>query len=335
MIIVKIKKGEIHMKRLVALCAVTTVTLGLATASVWAGDVTTAVQPKRDAVTTTVMKPKSSVRVVPVRPNKDQLIQKSNSQIQKFEDLIQTAIQKAKDKRDTGLQKLQTKEDKMQVALTNAERMDGAEKQALDNDIAKWTDYQQKMEAGVNERIAKIDTDLQKSLTDIDAKIVAATDDTTKQNLIAQKTTLQTQADTKKTALQAYLVTFKGIWTDRQKVWDMRKDLLTRRQAADSELRKALQGVTQTKIDNATTVISKTDAQIEIEIRARYQKAIDAAKARLQNLQGQTLPITPVTEQPIIDSTVSTQSTIVPAVLDNETKTIISTQGSAETQVQQ
>lgn len=298
------------MKKFMTLCVATTMALGLATTPVFADEATTT--QVGDAAKTAVTNFERPVKRIHVKENKDQLIQKANAQLQRFENLIQTAIEKAKERRDSGLEKIGKREEKMNDAVTEASKIDSEEKQKLDNEIAKMAEYQQKLEDGINERITKADTNLQKALAAIDEKIAAAKDDATKQSLAAQKATLQSQADSRKSALQTYLTAIQGISADRQKIWNERKDLLARKQAADSDLRKALQETEQTNIDNTKTTVNKTDDQIESQIRARYQRVIDAIKAKIQRLQGQT--------------PVSTQTTTVPATSDTTTVPSTTTQ---------
>lgn len=310
------------MKKFITLCAATTMVLSLATAAVWAEETTVPTTGIKANVKSTTVTQSVKEEKVPVKPNKDEQIRKANEQLQKFENIIQAAIQKEKRKRDSKLEKLENKEERMKEALTDADKRDLNEKAKLDEEIAKWTEYQKRMEAGVNEKIAKVDADIAKAIAIIDAKILAATDDATKQKLTAEKVVLQSSADVKKKALQSYLTALKGIWADRQKVWDMRKDLLIRRQAADAELRTALQGLVQTNVDNAKVTSSLTDAQIESNVRARHQKAIDSFKAKILRFQGTvTVPTVPsstdVTKVPVQDGT-----TVVPPTTTVPTTTI-------------
>lgn len=199
---------------------------------------------------------------------------------EKFKGKADDAIEKAQVKADKFSKELVLKEKAWQESLDKIASEDNFELVRLNQEIEKWKVSTDKLTAQLNDNIAKIDSNLKETLADLDKQIAAAKDDATKTALAAKKVTAQANADARKAAINKYITTLKAIWADKQKMYDMRKDILTRRQAADTEFKTTMQNIRKSEL-TASGKLSKTDAATT----AKYQKQIDDYTKKIAELQ--------------------------------------------------
>lgn len=182
-----------------------------------------------------------------------------------------------------------TLEEKWQAELDKAAAQDKVELDNLNKEIAKWTEMIEKQKAVLTKELADIDSNLVKQLAALDAKLTSAKDDTAKANIAATKTNVQNYASQRKAAINAYLPALQSMWADKQKIWSERKDILTKRQAADMTFRTSMTNIRKAelgdKLASLTVVPSTSDNDIEKTIRAKHQKQIDDIAAKLAKAQ--------------------------------------------------
>jgi hypothetical protein len=224
----------------------------------------------------------------------NQLINLTNDK-SKLEATIQSAIDKAI---TTGGKKVATAKNqsmsltdslqKIQAELDKAAAQDKIEIENLNNDIEKWTDMTKKQQDALNNQLVVIDANLKQQLAELDKKLAIAKDDATKQNLATAKTNVQKYASQRKEAINAYLSSINGIFADRQKIWDERKALLAKRQAADAAYHTAISNIRTTELNDKLATLSQVQVDpndvIEKTVRARYQKNLDAINSKIDSV---------------------------------------------------
>lgn len=200
---------------------------------------------------------------------------------------ILKAIAKEKANSNKEITNTTAQQEKLRVDLSKAALKDVKELANLNNNIAKWTEAIQKQLNSLTQKSAAIDTNLNKQLAELDKKLIVAKDDATKQNIATEKINVQNYASQEKAAISTYMTSIQGIFADKQKVWAQRKDLLIRRQAADTAFRTAMTNVKIAELNDKLASLSKTPLtpiEIEVAVRAKYQKTVDAIKLEITKL---------------------------------------------------
>ena len=239
--------------------------------------------------------------------NNNQKLQKLNDQLKKANDelasietKIRAAIEKAIAERNKKAQN-QGNGGVLTIEKLKAqlEKILADQKKELDSliaEIADQTTNMSKNQADLQLRIANIDPNLLKDLAALDTRIAAATDQDTKTKLAALKVIIQKTAADQKVLLAKYLSDFNAFWVDKQKQLQDRLALLNRRQAIEKEFHTAdiTMRINELTQRNALipAALSNTDAQLEKEVRDRFQKNIDAIKLRIKDLQKQIADLT-------------------------------------------
>lgn len=168
--------------------------------------------------------------------------------------------------------------------LNKAALHDVQELTNLNDDIAKWTEMTKKQQASLNQQLTDIDTYLNKQLSELDKKLITAKTDLVKQNIATARANDQKYASQRKVAVNTYLTSIQAIFADRQKVWAERKEILTRRQTVDTTFRKAMADIKLAALNDKLASLSQipvTPSNIEVTVRAKYQKTVDAIKSNI------------------------------------------------------
>lgn len=227
-----------------------------------------------------------------------ELLKKANAELLSIESRIRAAIEKAKDARDKKTQNdkkspdnADSTQEKLQESLDKLDAQEKNELDSLKNDITKQTEYITKYKATLQQRLTNIDSNLQKQLADLDKKIAAATNDETKQKLQTLKEIIQKYAADQKVLLNKYINDLTAFWKEKQQLWEERLALLLRRQGIEKDFRIASITLKKNELAQYNANLPKeqlkTDAQIEKEIRDKFQKNIETLKKRIQEIQSQ------------------------------------------------
>lgn len=210
----------------------------------------------------------------------------ANQDLQKVQGQVDVAIEKAKAKHAKSIEDAAKKESKLQATLDKDTLQDTKQKEKITSDFTKEKEKQLKLETDLQKKLSEIDATLAKDLATIDKKISETTDELLKQKYATAKTDLQNTSISNKAVINKYLLAIKLIWPDTEKAYNLNLDILTRRQAADSEYLKNITANSKIELTaRAGLEQEKTDAQIESEVRAKYQKRIDRLNATILKLQ--------------------------------------------------
>lgn len=229
-------------------------------------------------------------------------LKKALSEQSKLQSTILKAIEKAKSNegkskqnKDKQITNSNTLLEKWQVELDKAAAHDKIEMDHLNADIAKWTEMNNKQIATLKQHILAIDAQLIKQLAELDKKLVLAKDDATKANIAIAKANVTKYANDRKAAINVYLTKLQVLAADRQKLWDARRELLTRRQAMDIEFRTAMVNVKKAELNDKLAVLSQTppnpSTDIENKVRIKFQKTSDALNTKIKTLQALILDL--------------------------------------------
>lgn len=220
----------------------------------------------------------------------------------KLNDTIQKAIDKAKqgstDKKsntDKQISNINSQLTKWEQDLTNAAEHDKQEQATLNAEITKWTNAIKQQQDSLNKQLTDIDVNLTKQLAELEKRLAAAKDDSAKQIITTTKANVQNYVSQKKSAINKYSTTLQVIFTDRQNLWKQRQDILTRRQAADAELKISMNSIKKTESNDKLAVLTQSQAtpvsDIEATVKAKYQKSIDELNTKASNLKKLILDI--------------------------------------------
>jgi hypothetical protein len=228
----------------------------------------------------------------------NKLLVNATNEKKKLEATILKAIEKAQGKdsqkgtvSDKQVKNAATQIEKWQEELDKAAAHDKIELANLEKDIAKWTEMKNSQIATLNKQVATIDANLAKKVAELKTKIAAATNDATKLSLNTAIANAQDYAKQKEAAIANYLNALNSTWADREKVWAERKDILKNRQASDLAFRTAMFNIKKAELNDkliTTTPPTPTPADtIELQVRAKYQKQLDAITAKITKLNNQ------------------------------------------------